>query len=76
MTHLTPREIVDWVAQEGTEAKTAAESIDFKLFATEELEDSIKEDVLLLRKAPTLAGVNIYGFKLDTFTGKVEPVEV
>lgn len=64
------------MAAEGPEAKRAAEQIDYKLFSSDEFEESIREDVRLLRGAKSLAGVNVFGLKLDTFTGKVEPVEV
>lgn len=74
--HVTHKEIVDTVAPEGTEAKRAAEEIDYGLFSPDELEKSIRDDVRLLRSAKSLAGVNVLGFKLDTFTGKIEPVEV
>lgn len=75
-THATPKEIVETVAAEGPESKRAAEKIDYGLFSSDELEESIKEDVGLLRAAKSLAGVAVLGFKLDTFTGKLEPVEV
>lgn len=74
--HVTPKEVVDTVAAEGPEAKRAAEEIDYKLFSFDEFEESIREDVRLLRGAKSLAGVDVFGFKLDTFTGKIEPVEV
>lgn len=76
MTHLKPEEIIGAVAEDGADAKAAAEKIDYGLFSSEEFEESIREDVRVLRRAPTLAGLNVYGFKLDTFTGKIEPVEV
>lgn len=75
-THATHKEIVETVAAEGPESKRAAEKIDYGLFSSDELEESIKEDVGLLRAAKSLAGVAVLGFKLDTFTGKLEPVEV
>lgn len=74
--HLKPDEIIETVAVDGAEAKRAAEKIDYKLFSFDEFEESIKEDVRLLRNAKSLAGVNVFGFKLDTFTGEIEPVEV
>lgn len=74
--HAMQKEIVEAVAADDPGAKRAAEDIDYGLFSPEELEESIKEDVRFLRNTKTLAGVNILGFKLDTFTGKVEPVEV
>ncbi|KAI3400312.1 hypothetical protein diail_3693 [Diaporthe ilicicola] len=74
--HVTPEEVVETVAKEGQEAARAAEGIDYKLFKFDEFEESIREDVRLLRNAKSLAGVDIFGFKLDTFTGKIEPVEV
>ena len=74
---MTPKEIVDTVASEGgPEGKRQAEEMDFKLFTSDEFEESVKADVRTLRGAATLAGLNIYGFTLDTFTGKIEPVEV
>lgn len=74
--HATPKEIVDTVAAEGPEPKRAAEKIDYGLFSSDDLEESIREDVRLLRAAKSLAGVDVFGFKLDTFTGKLESVEV
>lgn len=76
MMHVTPKEIIDTVAKDGPGAKRQAEKIDFRVFSSEGFEESVREDVRTLRSAEVLAGVNIYGFKLDTFTGKVEPVEV
>lgn len=74
--HATQKEIVEAVVADDPGAKRAAEDIDYGLFSPEELEESIREDVRFLRDTKTLAGVNILGFKLDTFTGKIEPVEV
>lgn len=76
MTHVRPKEVVEAVAKDGADARAAAEKIDYGLFSTDEFEESIREDVRVLKSAPTLAGVNVYGFKLDTFTGKIEPVDV
>lgn len=76
VTHMSPKEIINTVAKEGPEARRQAEKIDFKLFATDELKESIREDVRALKSAETLAGLNVYGFNLETFTGKVEPVDV
>ncbi|KAG8165255.1 hypothetical protein KVR01_005530 [Diaporthe batatas] len=77
VTHVTPEEIVNTVAAEGdADAKRAAEEIDYKLFSSDEFEDSIMEDVRILKSAKSLAGLNILGFKLDTFTGKIEPVGI
>lgn len=73
--HVTPQEIVDKVAESGSKAKAAAEKIDYGLFSSDELEQSVRDDVRALKEAPTLKGLNIYGFKLDTFTGEVEAVE-
>lgn len=75
MTHITPRGIVDKIAKSGSAAEVAAEEIDYELFSAEEFEQSIKDDVRVLKQAPTLKGMNVYGFKLDTFTGKIEAVE-
>ncbi|KAL1878689.1 hypothetical protein Daus18300_001964 [Diaporthe australafricana] len=76
VTHVTHEEIVETVAKANPEAKRAADEVDYRLFKTDEFEESIKEDIRILRSAKVLAGVNIFGFKLDTFTGKIEPVEV
>lgn len=74
--HVTPKEIVDTVAAEGDDdAKRAAEEMEYRLYSFEEFEESIREDVRLLKSAKTLAGLNVFGFKLDTFTGKIEPVQ-
>lgn len=76
VTHVTPEEIIETVAAEGdADAKRAAEGIDYKLFSADEFEESIREDVRTLKSARSLAGLNIFGFKLDTFSGKIEPVE-
>ncbi|KAK7747444.1 hypothetical protein SLS53_001699 [Cytospora paraplurivora] len=69
-------EIIETIASVGPEAKTQAEKMDFKLFTFEGLSDSVKEDVRALRSAETLAGINVYGFELDTHTGRVERVDV
>ncbi|KAH8788621.1 carbonic anhydrase [Diaporthe sp. PMI_573] len=76
VTHVTPKEIVDTVAAEGdADAKRTAEEMEYWLFSSDEFEESIREDVRILKSAKTLAGLNIFGFKLDTFSGKIEPVE-
>lgn len=76
VTHVTPKEIVDTVAAEGdADAKRMAEEMEYWLFSSDEFEESIREDVRILKSAKTLAGLNIFGFKLDTFSGKIEPVE-
>jgi hypothetical protein len=76
VTHVTPKEIVDTVAAEGgADSKRAAEEMEYKLFTSDEFEESIREDVRILKNAKSLAGLNVFGFKLDTFTGKIEPVE-
>lgn len=72
--HVTRQEIVARVAKSGSEAESAAEKIDYKLFSFDQFEQSIRDDVQVLKEAPTLKGMNVYGFKLDTFTGKVEAV--
>lgn len=66
---------MDKVAQSGSAAEAAAKGIDYDLFSSDEFEQSIRDDVRVLKEAPTLEGMNVYGFKLDTFTGKVEAVE-
>lgn len=77
MTHVQPKEIIDTIAESGPEAKAAAEKIDdYLLFGPDEIESSVREDVRILRNAPILAGVNIFGFKLETFTGEITPVDV
>lgn len=74
--HVTPKEIVDTVAAEGNDdAKRAAEEMEYGLFSFDEFEESIREDVRILKGAKSLAGLNVFGFKLDTFTGKIEPVQ-
>lgn len=74
MTHVQPQEIIDTVAEDGPAAAAAAEKIDYGLFGPDEIETSVREDVKILQKAPTLAGVKVVGFRLDTFTGQVTPV--
>ncbi|KUI55650.1 Carbon disulfide lyase [Cytospora mali] len=76
VTHVISKEIIDTMATESPAAKHQAEKMDFKLFTSDEFEESIREDVRALRSAPTLAGINIYGFKLDTFTGEIESVDI
>jgi hypothetical protein len=77
MTHVDRKEIIDTIAESGPEAKAAAEKIDdYMLFSSDEVESSVRDDVRSLRKEAILTGVNIYGFKLDTFTGEVTPVDV
>lgn len=73
--HVTHKDIVDKVAEAGPEAKAAAEKLDYGLFTAGGFEQSIKDDVGVLKAAPTLKGMNIYGFKLDTFSGEIEAVE-
>lgn len=66
---------MDKVAENGAAAEAAAEKMDYQLFSSDEFEQSIRDDVRVLKEAPALKGMHIYGFKLDTFTGKVEAVE-
>lgn len=74
MMHVTAHEIVQKVGESGAAAKAAAAKMDWGLFSFDEFEQSIKDDVRTLKQAPALKGMNVYGFKLDTFTGEVEPV--
>ncbi|ROW07515.1 hypothetical protein VPNG_07123 [Cytospora leucostoma] len=74
--HVSSKEIIDTIASVGPEAKRQAEKLEYQLFTCEGLDESVKEDVRALRSAETLAGINVYGFKLDTHTGRVERVEV
>ncbi|KUI69503.1 hypothetical protein VM1G_05321 [Cytospora mali] len=76
VTHVSSKEIIDTMATESPEAKHQAEKMDFQLFTSDEFEESIREDVRTLRSAPTLAGINVNGFKLDTFTGEIDPVDI
>lgn len=73
--HLESKEVVDMAAKHGSKAKAQAEKIDFQFFTDAEFDEAIREDVKALKNAPILAGMNVYGFKLDTFTGKIEPVQ-
>lgn len=75
VTHLQSQDVINYAAADGPGAKAAAENIDYKLFSSENIEDSVREDVKVLINAPTLSGLNFYGFVLDTFTGKVSPVD-
>lgn len=75
MMHVTAREIVAKAAESGESAKAAAEKIDWGVITSDEFEQSIKDDVRALKQAPALKGMKVYGFKLDTFTGEVEPVD-
>ncbi|KAF3768754.1 carbonic anhydrase, partial [Cryphonectria parasitica EP155] len=58
--HVTSEDIVSKVAQDGAVAKADAEKTDYKLFTTDQLEESVREDVRTLRNVPTLAGINVY----------------
>ena len=76
MTHLTQ----EGIAKEAT-ARTPAASDwikerDFGCFKTEEFEESIKKDVLKLKSAKVLEGVNVFGMTLDTPTGVVKELDV
>jgi len=50
--------------------------MDFNLWKEEDIEESVKEDVLKLRNTPSLHGLEVYGFVMDTPTGVVREVEV
>ena len=75
MTHLTEEEI-----RQGAKLRTpdAAADIDatepYGLFKAADFEKVILEDVRTLRQAKVLAGIEVKGFALDTFTGLLTEV--
>ncbi|PSR74896.1 carbonic anhydrase [Coniella lustricola] len=75
VTHVTTQEITDATAPNTAPPATTNP---YSLFTTEDYDSgrSVRHDVHTLQTAPALAGLHVYGFKLDTFTGKLEAVEV
>jgi hypothetical protein len=48
----------------------------FGTFTADNIDESIREDVLKLRNSSVLTGIQIFGFKLITETGEVVHVDV
>lgn len=76
VTHTTDEEIIKNMSERVPEAKEDLKKIDFGCFTEAEFEETIKKDVKKLRAEKLLSGMDILGFKLDTFTGKIEQVDV
>ncbi len=77
MTHLTD----DGIRKDAkTRTPDAADIVDstesYGCFDAEDFEKTIKIDVETLRSSKVLAGVDIRGFALDTFTGLVKELDI
>jgi carbonic anhydrase len=73
---VTNEEIRAYSVSKNPHAAAEVDNTDFNLWKEEDIEESVKEDVLRLRNTPSLYGLEVYGFILDTPTGVVREVEV
>jgi len=76
MTHLTDDEITQDAEKRTPDAAAEIKKMNFGCYPASEFEETIKEDVMTLRNAKILAGVNVYGFALETETGKVRDLKI
>jgi hypothetical protein len=77
MTHLTNVEIVETAKSRTPAAVEEVDSIkDYGCFTKEQFEQTIREDVLQLRAAKALEGMDILGFAMDIDNGVVKPLDI
>ena len=77
MTHLTEDGIRQEAKSRTPDAAAEVDAVEsYGCFTAAEFEETIKEDVLKLRSAKVLGGVDVRGMALDTVTGVVREVEV
>lgn len=74
MTHLTDASIRSDIQARTPDAFDPTET--FGCIAPDDFEQAIKDDVLTLRAAKVLAGMDIRGLALDTESGVVRELEV
>lgn len=76
MTHLTEEGLRHDAKTRTPDAAAEVDAVEsYGCFDAADFEKTIKEDVLTLRRAKVLAGVDVRGFALDTVTGIVTEVE-
>ena len=75
-THVTQEQIVREAKARTPAAVDWIEGRDFGCFKAEESEETLKEDVLKLRNAKVLEGMNVFGMMFDTATGVVKESNV
>lgn len=76
MTVMTDHQIAEDAKARTPAAAEWIEGRDFGCFTTEEYEEVIKKDVLKLRDAKVLKGMNVWGMTLDTPTGVVKELDI
>ncbi|KIW16099.1 hypothetical protein PV08_06150 [Exophiala spinifera] len=76
VSHITAEEVREFIKPGGPGAAVEVENIDYQFFTEEGFEEALKEDVRKLRALKSLAGMEIYGFAMDTQTGLVREVTV
>ena len=74
MSHLTDAEILDDARARTPDANLSG--VEPGCFTDAEYIDAIKQDVLAMRAEKALAGMQIWGFEMDTVSGLVRPVDV
>jgi carbonic anhydrase len=76
VTHVTEQELRDYAKSKNPASAADVDKIEFRLWEKEQLEESVKEDVSILRAEKSLTGLEVYGFVLDTQTGVLKEVAV
>lgn len=75
-THLTEDSIRNDVKTRTPDASDEIDAEPYGTFTAAEFEKGIKDDVVKLRKAKVLAGLEIRGMALETETGIVRELEI
>ncbi|KAL8824521.1 MAG: hypothetical protein Q9191_005002 [Dirinaria sp. TL-2023a] len=77
MTHLTEESLRQEAKTRTPDAAAEIDTVDdYGCFEAADFEKTIEEDVLTLRRAKVLAGIDVRGLALDTVTGIVTELEI
>ena len=77
MTHLTEEGVRQEAKARTPDAAPEIDAVEhYGCFDAADFEKTIKEDVLTLRRAKVLAGIDVRGLALDTMTGIVTELEI
>lgn len=75
MAHITEDEVREYAKSKNPDAAAIVDNINYGLWTKEQVEQSVKDDVLKLRTHPTLTGLKAYGFILETETRALREVK-
>jgi carbonic anhydrase len=76
VSHVTNDEVRAFAKSKNPAAAANVDKMDFGVWKAENLDVTVREDVLKLREEKSLHGLEVYGFVLDTHTGVVREVDV